>query len=514
MTLCHPHAADDLHAARRAGDQRGSAAREVREGGRAQHRRCAPARRPRPGRSRGAGSARNLGGALPASADRRLHPGRAHQLGSRDGALGHPHQLLRAAGRRFDRAGRRGPSRHLHRAHRGGRDDAARRRRRLRLLAHPAARSLGRQHAVERLGPGVVHARVRPLVRDRRVGRLAAWRADGRAALRPSRHRGVHPRQGQGRPGQLQHLGRPHRRVHAGGRRWRGHRSRAPRGTRAASARRRRALARRRRVDLPHPAGARALAADHALHLRPRRAGRSLPRPDQPRQQPLLLRDDRGDEPLRRAAAAAVRLLLPRLDRPDPLRPRRVRAGGALRRGSLRPPCPDRGPDARQRPRHHVLAAAAARRGGAQQAPRRPRLHRSRRRAGDARPALRHRSGAGRGAPHRRGAARLGLRRIGRPRRRARRVSALQRRHGAEPRHVRLAPSGGAQGAHPRVGPAQLAPALDRPDRNHQPGVRRQREQRNRASVLVDATRAGSEWPTARSRSTRSRTTRGACSGT
>ena len=40
------------------------------------------------------------------------------------------------------------PPRHLHRADRGRRDDAPRRRRRLRLLAHPPARRLGRQHAV------------------------------------------------------------------------------------------------------------------------------------------------------------------------------------------------------------------------------------------------------------------------------------------------------------------------------------------------------------------------------
>ena len=37
---------------------------------------------------------------------------------------------------------------HLHRADRGGRDDAPRRRRGLRLLAHPPERRLGRQHAV------------------------------------------------------------------------------------------------------------------------------------------------------------------------------------------------------------------------------------------------------------------------------------------------------------------------------------------------------------------------------
>ena len=36
-------------------------------------------------------------------------------------------------------------------------------------------------------------------LRDRGIGRLAARRADGRAALRPPRHRALHPRQGRGR---------------------------------------------------------------------------------------------------------------------------------------------------------------------------------------------------------------------------------------------------------------------------------------------------------------------------
>jgi ribonucleoside-diphosphate reductase alpha chain len=42
-----------------------------------------------------------------------------------------------------------------------------------------------------------------------------------------------------------------------------------------------------------------AVGPDHALDLRPRRAGRALPRPHQQRQQPQLLRIDRGDQPLR-----------------------------------------------------------------------------------------------------------------------------------------------------------------------------------------------------------------------
>jgi hypothetical protein len=50
-------------------------------------------------------------------------------------------------------------------------------------------------------------------------------RADGRAALRPPGHRGIHPRQGCRRPDQLQHLGRRHRSLHAGRRSRRRHRT-------------------------------------------------------------------------------------------------------------------------------------------------------------------------------------------------------------------------------------------------------------------------------------------------
>ena len=73
----------------------------------------------------------------------------------------------------------------------------------------------------------------------------------------------------------------------------------------------------------------------------------------------------RGDQSLRRAAAAAVRLLLPRLDRPDALRARPVR--GRARASTSRRFARDRrgrGAHARQRARRHRLAAAAAARGG------------------------------------------------------------------------------------------------------------------------------------------------------
>ena len=85
-----------------------------------------------------------LGAGVPEGARGRVHPRRADQLGGR---LGHPRrhadQLLRAAGRRFGLRDRRRQARHLHRAARGGGDDAPRRRRRLRLLGDPAARGAG-----------------------------------------------------------------------------------------------------------------------------------------------------------------------------------------------------------------------------------------------------------------------------------------------------------------------------------------------------------------------------------
>ena len=103
----------------------------------------------------------------------------------------------------------------------------------------------------------------------------------------------------------------------------------------------------RRPVGLSQGARARAVGADHALHLRPRRARNSVPRPDQPRQQPELLRDDRGDQPLRRAAAAALRLLLPGQHRPHEVRLQRLYRHGAIRVRPFREKYRGRGADAR-----------------------------------------------------------------------------------------------------------------------------------------------------------------------
>ena len=219
---------------------------------------------------RAARAARALGGALRRRrCDAGLRAGRAHPVGRRHRPVGHADQLLRAAGGRLDRAGRRRPPRHLHRADRGRRDHAPRRRRRLRLLAHPPARRLGGQHAEQRLGPGELHARVRPLLRDGRERRRAARRADGRAALRPPGHRGVHPRQGRRRPEELQHLGRRDRRLHGGRAGRRRGRAGAPRRARRGAEGRRRLPGAQASGDglwvYRKLRGARAVGPDHAV---------------------------------------------------------------------------------------------------------------------------------------------------------------------------------------------------------------------------------------------------------
>src|SRR5437660_1548156 len=56
-------------------------------------------------------------------------------------------------------------------------------------------------------------------------------------------------------------------------------------------------------------AGARIVGQDHAGDLRLCRARRDLHRPHQPPQQPLVLRADQRNKPLRRAAIAALRRL-------------------------------------------------------------------------------------------------------------------------------------------------------------------------------------------------------------
>ena len=69
---------------------------------------------------------------------------------------------------------------------------------------------------------------------------------------------------------------------------------------------------------------------------------------------------------------------------------------------------------------------------------------------------------------------------------RARRLPDVQRRPLPVRRQLRLAPAAGDQGQDPHARHPQLAPAVDRADRHHQPRLRRQRLQRHRAAVLLD----------------------------
>jgi hypothetical protein len=124
--------------------------------------------------------------------------------------------------------------------------------------------------------------------------------------------------------------------------------------------------------------------------------------------------------------------------------------------------------------------------GSAEQAPRRPRLHRPGRCADHAQAALRHRRRARHGDQDFRIHARPLLPVLGGTGPRARRLPAVQRRHVPLRRQLRLAPAAGSQGFDPQARPAQLAPAVDRAHRHHQPGLRRQCLERHRAALLLD----------------------------
>ena len=226
----------------------------------------------------------------------------------------------------------------------------------------------------------------------------------------------------------------------------------------------------------------------------------------------------RGDQSLRRAAAAALRLLLPRRDRPDALR-RATRSAtkarfdfDALRARSSR---------SSVRMLDNVLDVtvwplAAAARGGDGQAPHRPRLHRPGRRADHAAacattPTRRAQMAARIARAH----ARRGLPRLGGARRRRAARSRCSTRTCTSP--AAASPRGcptqlkqrDPQARHP-----QQPPAVDRADRHDQPRLRRQRLQRHRAAVFLDLHAQEAHGRRHAARSTGSRTTPGGCTGT
>ena len=158
-------------------------AREIRQGRRAVGRRSTPPCRARSSAGRKTRAASHVGTALLRSDGRRLHSGRSRQLGS-----GHRHrrdvdQLFRAAGRRCDQRCRRRCALDLSGAESGGGNHAARRWRRLRLLADSAKERPRARHAFARKRADLLHARVRQELRDPGIRGCAARRTDGRAAL-------------------------------------------------------------------------------------------------------------------------------------------------------------------------------------------------------------------------------------------------------------------------------------------------------------------------------------------
>ena len=161
-----------------AGGEPRRAAREIRQGRGARPRRPGDGARGAAARRAGAGRRSRPSPAvwepvfLKALEDG-LHPRRADQLGGRVAGIARRHadQLLRATGGRFGLRDGRRQARHLHRAARGGRDHAARRRGRLRLLRDPAARRAGARHRQRGLGADQLHARLRPVLRHGRERR-------------------------------------------------------------------------------------------------------------------------------------------------------------------------------------------------------------------------------------------------------------------------------------------------------------------------------------------------------
>ena len=153
-------------------------------------------------------------------------------------------------------------------------------------------------------GPDLVHARVQPGDRGGQAGRHAPWRQHGRAARRPSGHHRLHQVQGGRRLRQLQHLRGAHRQVHG-------------RGPGRHDLRACQPARRKSRRGARRPRGLRPHRGDGLGH---RRSGDHLHRPHEPGQPDAGSRRDRVDQPLRRAAAPALRGVQPGLGQPVALR--------------------------------------------------------------------------------------------------------------------------------------------------------------------------------------------------
>ena len=152
-------------------------------------------------------------------------------------------------------------------------------------------------------GPVQLHRRVRPFLLHGGKRRRAPRRADGRAAHRPPGRAGVHHRQAQARAlEQLQRVGRRARRLHAGARSRRQVGAGAPRQARRRPDGSRRLPARGRPVGVPVAARGRDVGHGDEVGLRLRRARHPVPRHDQPRQQPALLREA-SRRPIRAASS-------------------------------------------------------------------------------------------------------------------------------------------------------------------------------------------------------------------
>ena len=119
-----------------------------------------------------------------AMCDFRFLPAGRVIAGAGAGRPGDPVQLLLCHGHHSRRH-----ERHLRKYARGGADDAAGRRHRLRLLHPAAARRLREGGRRRRLGPALLHGCVGRDVPHDYVGRLSPRRDDGDPSLRPPRYR-------------------------------------------------------------------------------------------------------------------------------------------------------------------------------------------------------------------------------------------------------------------------------------------------------------------------------------